>query len=267
MAFLKTHYYGGIKKYQWTAIPLALHGTVVLSDGSVKTVKIGDNEGDPVFYVNDLLPHLAREQAQKTMGQIIDGETLNVLVGGYPFRDDDVKEKIRLTVLEKLNELYGMTETDFLSAELCAVPAFNARDIGFDRALIGGYGHDDKVCSYPALTAILNDKSDEHTVMVVLADKEEIGSEGNTGMQCYLYEDILNALAASQGKNPAEVRNASICLSADVTAGYDPNFASVYEKKNASLVGCLQIYGIGRQRRLERRKRGIYGQNKKDVCG
>lgn len=237
MAFLKTHYYGGIKKYQWTAIPLALHGTVVLSDGSVKTVKIGDNEGDPVFYVNDLLPHLAREQAQKTMGQIIDGETLNVLVGGYPFRDDDVKEKIRLTVLEKLNELYGMTETDFLSAELCAVPAFNARDIGFDRALIGGYGHDDKVCSYPALTAILNDKSDEHTVMVVLADKEEIGSEGNTGMQCYLYEDILNALAASQGKNPAEVRNASICLSADVTAGYDPNFASVYEKKNASLVG------------------------------
>lgn len=237
MAFLKTHYYGGIKKYQWTAIPLALHGTVVLADGSVKTVKIGDGENDPVFYVNDLLPHLAREQAQKTMGQIIDGETLNVLVGGYPFRDDDVKEKIRLTVLSKLNELYGMTEEDFLSAELCAVPAFRARDVGFDRALVGGYGHDDKVCSYPALTALLDDGSDEHTVMVVLADKEEIGSEGNTGMQCALYEDVINALAASQGKDPAAVRNASVCLSADVTAGYDPNFASVYEKRNASLVG------------------------------
>ncbi len=236
MAFLKTHYYGGIKKYQWTAIPLALHGTVVLKNGKSVDIALGEGENDPVFYINDLLPHLSREQYSKTVSQAIDGETLNVLVGGYPFKDEDVKDTIKLTVLKHLHDEFGMEESDFLSAELCVVPAFKARDIGFDRALVGGYGHDDRVCSYPALTALLADKNDEHTVMVVLADKEEIGSEGNTGMQCKVYEDLIDVIAASQNQPSALVRANSVCLSADVTAGYDPNFAGVYEKRNSSLV-------------------------------
>ena len=236
MAFLKTHYYGGIKKYQWTAIPLALHGTVVLKNGKSVDIAIGDNDGDPVFYVNDLLPHLSREQVTKPLSQAIDGETLNVLVGGLPFKDDEVKESIKLTVLNKLREMYGMEESDFLSAELCAVPAFRARDIGFDRALVGGYGHDDRVCSYPALTALLDSDDDKHTVMVVLADKEEIGSEGVSGMQCKVYEDIIDIISSYFAVPSALTRANSVCLSADVTAGYDPNFAGVFEKKNSSLV-------------------------------
>lgn len=238
MAFLKTHYYGGIKKYQWTAIPLALHGTVVLENGETVNIIIGEDDKDPVFYVNDLLPHLAREQVTKPLATAIDGETLNVLVGGYPFKDDDVKEKVKLTVLNKLNERYGMKETDFISAELCAVPAFKARDVGFDRSLIGGYGHDDRVCSYPAITALGESKDTLHTVVVVLADKEEIGSEGPSGMQCAIFSDLLDFLAASQGKPSSLVRLNSKCLSADVTAGYDPNFAGVFEKRNSSLVAC-----------------------------
>jgi len=236
MAFLKTHYYGGIKKYQWTAIPLALHGVVVLASGKKVNVKIGEDESDPVFYVNDLLPHLSKEMAAKPLGEAIEGENLNVLVGGFPFRDDDVSEKIKLTVLNKINELYGMKEEDFLSAELCAVPAFKAKDIGFDRALIGSYGHDDRVCSYPALTSLMDADNDRYTVMTVLADKEEIGSEGNTGMQCGIYSDLIDMISAGLGVSPAIVRANSKCLSADVTAGFDPNFASVFEKRNSSLV-------------------------------
>ena len=236
MAFLKTHYYGGIKKYQWTAIPLALHGTVILKNGKTVDIAIGEGKNDPVFYVNDLLPHLSREQVTKPLAQAIDGETLNVLVGGLPFKDDDVKDGIKLTVLKHLHDEFGMVESDFLSAELCVVPAFDARDIGFDRALIGAYGHDDRVCSYPALTALLNTDDEEHTSLVVLADKEEIGSEGNTGMQCKVYEDLIDIIAASENVPSALVRANSVCLSADVTAGYDPNFAGVFEKKNASLV-------------------------------
>ncbi len=236
MAFLKTHYYGGIKKYQWTAIPLALHGTVVLKNEKTVDIAIGEGENDPVFYVNDLLPHLSREQVTKPLAQAIDGETLNVLVGGLPFKDDDVKDSIKLTVLKHLHDQFGMVESDFLSAELCVVPAFNARDIGFDRALIGAYGHDDRVCSYPALTSLLNTDDENHTVLVVLADKEEIGSEGNTGMQCKVYEDLIDIIASSENVPSALVRANSVCLSADVTAGYDPNFAGVFEKKNASLV-------------------------------
>ena len=238
MAFFKTHYYGGIKKYQWTAMPLALHGTVVLESGNVVNVIIGEDENDPVFYINDLLPHLAREQVTKPLATAIDAETLNVLVGGYPFKDDDVKDKIKLTVLKKLNELYGMKETDFISAELCVVPAYKSRDIGFDRALIGGYGHDDKVCSYPAITALGESKDTRSTVVVVLADKEEIGSEGTTGMQCGIFSDLVDMLAASQGVPASIVRANSKCLSADVTAGFDPNFANVYEKRNSSIVSC-----------------------------
>lgn len=238
MAFLKTHYYGGIKKYQWTATPLALHGTVVLANGNTVDVCIGEDETDPVFYINDLLPHLAREQVTKPMAQAIDGETLNVLIGGFPFKDEDVKEKVKLSVLSKLNEKYGMVESDFLSAEFSLVPAFKARDIGLDRALIGAYGHDDRVCSYPALTAICEDKNENLTSMVVLADKEEIGSEGNTGMQCGIYADLIDEIARAFGKSSALVRMNSKCLSADVTAAYDPNFASVYEKKNSGMISC-----------------------------
>lgn len=238
MAFLKTHYYGGIKKYQWTAIPLALHGVVVLASGDVVDVCIGEDDGDPVFYINDLLPHLAREQVTKPLATAIDGETLNVLVGGFPFKDKDVKDKVKLSVLSKLNEKYGMQEADFLSAELSLVPAFKSRDVGLDRALIAAYGHDDRVCSYPALTAICEDMGDAKTSIVVLADKEEIGSEGNTGMQCGVYEDIINEIAVALGKSPAMVRRNSKCLSADVTACFDPNFASVYEKRNSSMLSC-----------------------------
>ena len=236
MAFLKTHYYGGIKKYQWTTIPLALHGVVALKGGRTVSVNIGEGENDPVFYVDDLLPHLSKEQYGKPLSQAIDGETLNVLIGGMPVKSE-AKEKIKLSVLKILNEKYGMVEKDFLSAEFSLVPAFKAKDVGLDRALIGGYGHDDRVCSYPALTAICDGKSD-FTSMVILADKEEIGSEGNTGMQCGVYLDLIEMICEEFKKPSAVVRYNSKCLSADVTAAFDPNFASVYEKKNSSLVSC-----------------------------
>ena len=177
MAFLKTHYYGGIKKYQWTAVPLALHGVVILKDGTKVNVKVGEDPKDPVFYINDLLPHLGGEQMSGSANKLIEGEQLNVLVGGLPYPDDAVSDKIKLNVLNVLNEKYGVTEEDFLSAELSAVPAFPARDVGFDRALIGSYGHDDRVCAYPALTAVLGNET-PHTVLAMLVDKEEIGSEG-----------------------------------------------------------------------------------------
>ena len=182
MCCLKTHYYGGIKKYQWTAIPLALHGAVVLKDGKKIDLRVGEDAGDPVFYIDDLLPHLGGDQMSGHANKIIEGEQLNVVVGGLPYADEDVKEKIKLNVLNLLNEKYGICEEDFISAELSAVPAFPARDVGFDRALIGAYGHDDRVCSYPALTAVLNQDS-AHTVLAMLVDKEEIGSVGATGMQ------------------------------------------------------------------------------------
>ncbi|MBO5045971.1 MAG: aminopeptidase [Clostridia bacterium] len=237
MCFLKTHYYGGIKKYQWTAIPLALHGAVILKDGTRVEIRVGEDAGDPVFCINDLLPHLGREQMSGPASKIIDGEQLNVLVGGLPYADDEVKEKVKLTVLSILNEKYGMCEEDFLSAELSAVPAFLARDLGFDRALIGAYGHDDRVCAYPALTAVLDNES-VHTVMAMLVDKEEIGSEGTTGMQCKVYEDLMEEVCLAFGANFRKVRQKSKCLSSDVTAAYDPNFAGVYEKMNSALVSC-----------------------------
>ena len=237
MCFLKTHYYGGIKKYQWTAIPLALHGAIVLKDGSKVEISVGENPEDPVFYINDLLPHLGGEQMSGTAGKIIEGEQLNVLVGGLPYDDEDVSDKIKLNVLVYLNEKYGVCEEDFLSAELSAVPAFPARDVGFDRALIGAYGHDDRVCAYPALTAVLNNES-EHTVLAMLVDKEEIGSEGTTGMQCKVYEDLMEEISVAMGANFRKVRANSKCLSSDVTAAYDPNFAGVYEKMNSAMLSC-----------------------------
>lgn len=237
MCFLKTHYYGGIKKYQWTAIPLALHGTVALLDGTTREIRVGEDEGDPVFYINDLLPHLGAEQMSRNAAKIIDGEQLNVLVGGLPYPDEDVSAKIKLTVLKILDEKYGMKEEDFLSAELSAVPAFKARDVGFDRALIGAYGHDDRVCAYPALTALTENES-EHTVVAMLVDKEEIGSEGTTGMQSKVYEDLLEEICIAFGANVRKVRAKSMCLSSDVTAAFDPNFPEVFEKMNAAHISC-----------------------------
>ncbi len=237
MGFLKTHYYGGVKKYQWTAIPLSLHGVVVKADGEVVNVIIGEDDSDPVFYINDLLPHLGQRQATEPLGSAISGETLNILVGGLPYNDDEVSEKIKLTVLSILNDKYGMTEEDLISAELSLVPAFKARDIGFDRALIGAYGHDDRVCSYPALTALFETETDR-SAMVVLADKEEIGSVGITGMQSDVLVDIITKIAEAKGADPIVVRSKSMCLSADVTAAFDPNFAEVYEKRNSALVSC-----------------------------
>ena len=238
MAFLKTHYYGGVKKYQWTAIPLALHGVMVKADGECVEIKIGDEDGDPLFYINDLLPHLGQKQSAEPLGSAISGETLNILIGGLPYDDKEVGERIKLTALSLLNEKYGVTEEDFLSAELSLVPAYKARDIGFDRALVAAYGHDDKVCSYPAVTALLDNPNTKHTVMVVLADKEEIGSVGNTGMQCEVFMDLIDEISASLGKNARVVRNNSKCLSADVTACYDPNFSDVYEKRNSAMISC-----------------------------
>ena len=237
MCFLKTHYYGGIKMYQWTAMPLALHGVVVLKDGSKIDIKVGEDADDPVFYIDDLLPHLGAEQMAKVGSKIVEGEQLNIVVGGMPFADKDVSNKIKLTVLEYLNKEYGMCEEDFLSAELCAVPAYHARDIGFDRALIGAYGHDDRVCAYPALTAVLDNES-RHTVLAMLVDKEEIGSEGNTGMQSKIYEDLMEEISVALGASFRKVRYASKCLSSDVTAAYDPNFAGVFEKMNSAMVSC-----------------------------
>ncbi len=238
MGFLKTHYYGGVKKYQWTAIPLALHGIVVKSTGEKVTIKIGEDESDPIFYINDLLPHLAAKQSQEPLGTAISGETLNILVGGLPYDCDDVTDKIKLTVLSMLYDKYGITEEDFLSAELSLVPAFKARDIGFDRALIGAYGHDDRVCSYPAMTALLDTPDTDHTVMVILADKEEIGSVGITGMQSDVLVDLISMISAAYKADPIIVRSKSKCLSADVNAAYDPNFADVYEKRNSAMLSC-----------------------------
>ena len=238
MGFLKTHYYGGIKKYQWTAIPLALHGVVVTADGKNVDVVIGEDSADPVFYVNDLLPHLAQEQMARTMASAIPGESLNILVGGIPFADEKADNKIKLNILRILNEKYGIREEDFISAELCAVPAFPARDIGFDRAMIGAYGHDDRVCAYPEITAILAAKETKHTVMSILADKEEIGSIGVTGMQNCLLRDMIDLISTARGACPAVVRAHSMCLSADVNAAFDPNFPEVYERRNSAMISC-----------------------------
>ena len=236
IALAKTHYYGGIRKYQWATIPLALHGTVMLKNGEKLEVRIGEAETDPVFYISDLLPHLAAKQNAKPLGEAIEGEGLNIWFGNIPYvgAENEKDKTVKENVLKILNEKYGMVEADFLSAELSLVPAFKARDIGFDRALIGAYGHDDRVCSYPAYTALFDETSEEHTVMVVLADKEEIGSEGTTGMQCAIFTDLIDAIASSAGTTSAAVRANSKCLSADVNAAFDPNYPEVLEKMNAT---------------------------------
>ncbi len=238
MAFFKTHYYGGIKKYQWVAIPLAIHGVVTLKDGTNVEINIGEDENDPVFYINDILPHLGQNQAKKTLGEAIEGEQLNLLAATSPYNGEDEGEQVKLNVLALLNEKYGITEADFLSAELSAVPADKARDIGLDRAAIGSYGHDDRVCAYPALTSVIDNADSTHTLMCVLADKEEIGSEGASGMQCCIFSDLIDEISKALGADSAVVRANSKCLSADVSAAYDPNFKDAFEKRNTPELSC-----------------------------
>ncbi len=235
IAFAKTHYYGGVRKYQWATIPLALHGTIVLADGSSLDVKIGEEDSDPVFYISDLLPHLAAKQNARPLGEAIAGEDLNIWLGNIPYTlaEDDKDKTVKENLLRILHDKYGVCEEDFLSAELSLVPTFKARDVGFDRGLLASYGHDDRVCAYPSYTALFDTPS-PRTVVVVLADKEEIGSEGSTGMQCVILNDLIDALATSFGVSSAKVRARSKCLSADVNAGYDPNFRDVCEPLNTT---------------------------------
>ena len=238
LGLFKTHYYGGIKKYQWTAVPLALHGIVMKSDGTSVDICIGEDEDEPIFYVSDLLPHLAKDQMSKSLAEGITGEGLNIIVGSEPYREEETDGAIKLNLLRILNEKYGMCEEDFLSAELAAVPAMHARDIGLDRSLIAGYGHDDRVCAYSELTALLDSNDTAKTVFAVLADKEETGSDGVSGMQSQLFADILAEVCEARGANYRVVKANSKCLSADVNAAYDPNFPEVLEKKNACYANC-----------------------------
>lgn len=234
LALFKTHYYGGIKKYQWTTIPLSLHGVIIRKDGSKLTVNIGEDENDPQFVITDLLPHLADEQAKRTLGQGVKGEELNVLIGSMPFRSDSGSELVKLNILKLLNEKYGIVESDFLSAELEMVPAAKVTDLGFDRSMIGGYGHDDRVCAYPALRASLDCTKPDFTTVTVLTDKEEIGSVGNTGLSSAYLEYFIQDLAKTQGLEGRDVLRKSECLSADVNAAMDPTFPEVHEKRNAA---------------------------------
>lgn len=240
IALFKTHYYGGIKKYQWTTIPLSLHGVIVKQDGTSVKINIGEDENDPVFCVTDLLPHLATEQMKRPATQIVKGEELNIVIGSRPFKSDSESELVKLNILKILNEKYGITEDDFLSAELEAVPAFKAQDVGFDRSMIGSYGHDDRVCAYPALQAILKCKNPKKTSVVVLTDKEETGSDGNTGLVSSYLKYFIADLAEALGSDGRTVLSHSECMSADVNAGFDPTFPDVLEKKNASFLN----YGV-----------------------
>ena len=234
MAFLKTHYYGGIKKYQWTSIPLALLGVIVKQDGTIVDVNIGLDPKDPVLCVNDLLPHLGKDQGAKNLNDAITGEQLNLIVGLDPYKDEKVQERVKLNILRLLNEKYDIVEEDFVSAELEAVPCFDAKDVGLDRSMVGAYGQDDRVCAYASLIASIEATTPKYTTVNVLADKEETGSGGNTGVQSEFLRTYIFDLAAIFGANGRDVLSKSKCLSADVSAGFDPNFADVYEKNNSS---------------------------------
>lgn len=236
-ALFKTHYYGGIKKYQWTALPLSLYGVVYKKDGTKIDVAVGDRPGDPVFTITDLLPHLAAEQMGKKLSVGIEGEQLNILIGSVPFADDDASKKIKLNILNILNKTYGITEEDFLSSELCCVPCLPPRDIGFDKSLLGAYGHDDRVCAYTSFMGMLQSDIPEHTSLCVFADKEEVGSMGSTGMQSRFFENFVYDLCEIEKVPARHVLSASHCLSADVNVSADPTFDQVLEKNNASKAG------------------------------
>ena len=237
ICYFKTHYYGGIRKYQWLTTPLALHGVVITESGETLEICIGEDAADPIFYITDLLPHLASSQNEKTLSKAFVGEKLNVVVGSEPLAGED-KNAVKANILNLLYEKYGFTEEDFLSAELCLVPAGLARDAGFDRSMICAYGHDDRVCAYPSITAMLENDDTTHTTMCILVDKEETGSDGVTGIKSHLILDLISEIARAMGGNEAAVRANSKCLSSDVAAAFDPNYADVYEHRNSSLLGC-----------------------------
>ena len=238
LAFFKTHYYGGIKKYQWPVTPLALHGVICKADGERVDVKLGEDESDPVLVITDILPHLADEQYKRPAPKLIQGEELNILIGSRPFRDDKASEAVKLAIMQILNEKYGITESDFISAELECVPAFKAKDVGFDRSMIGAYGQDDRVCAYTALMATLDIKgTPARTAVTILTDKEEIGSEGCTGLKSAYLKYFIADLGEMYGTNGRTVLSNSKCLSADVNAAYDPTFSEPFEKLNAAYTG------------------------------
>lgn len=241
MALFKTHYYGGIRKYQWATIPLAMHGVIVKKNGETVELNLGEKPGDPVFCITDLLPHLSAEQNERKLKDGIKGEELNIVIGSIPYTDDEVKEPVKLMALKLMNEQFGITEKDFLRAEVEFVPAHKASDVGFDRSMVGAYGQDDRICAYTALIAEIDTKNPTYTTMTILTDKEEIGSEGNTGLNSNYVGDYITYLAELEGVNPKEVFRNTICLSSDVNAAYDPTFASVYDPLNSSYVnkGCV----------------------------
>ena len=242
-AMLDTHYYGGIKKYQWVTLPLALHGVIAKKDGTVVKVNVGDKPGDPVFGVSDLLIHLAGEQLEKKAAKVIEGENLDLLIGSIPMQTEDekVKEKVKANIMNLLSKEYGIEEEDFLSAEIEVVPAGEARDYGFDRSMIMGYGHDDRVCAYPSFEAMLVSEDPEITSVCLLVDKEEIGSVGASGMQSRFFENtVAEVMAAAGSYSELALRRAlagSKVLSSDVSAAFDPNFPSVMTKRNTAYFG------------------------------
>ena len=241
MALFKTHYYGGIKKYQWTAIPLAMHGRVVKADGTTVDIRIGDDPGDECFLITDLLPHLDKDMATKTMSKAFTGEDLNILVGSRPYDDSDEKDLIALNVMKILNDRYGIAESDFLSAELNFCPAFKTRDVGFDRSMIAGYGHDDRCCAFPAAAALMEVSDPETTSCGLFVDKEEIGSVGATGMESRFFENMVREILGRMGEyseiNLSRCLRNSRMLSSDVSTAYDPLYADKFEKKNTAKLG------------------------------
>ena len=240
-AYFKTHYYGGIKKYQWTAIPLAIHGVIVKTNGEKINVNVGEHEEDPIFTITDLLPHLAQEQMERKLKEGIKGEDLNLLIGSMPYNDKEVSEKVKLNILNILNKKYGIVEADFLSSELEIVPAFKARSLGFDSSMVAGYGQDDRVCAYTSVRALLDTKTPERTAVCILSDKEEVGSMGNTGMESLVFDYFISEILNKTGENRPDLIRKVFCnsrmLSSDVDAGYDPIYASVSDTKNAGYLG------------------------------
>lgn len=240
LALFKTHYYGGIKKYQWTTIPLAMHGVIVKADGEKVEINIGEKEEDPIFTITDLLPHLAVEQSDKKLKEAIDGEALNIIVGSIPNEEKSVRENIMRMISDK----YGINEMDFTSSEIELVPSFKARNLGFDKSMVAAYGQDDRVCAYTTLQALLDAEENERTIVAMFVDKEEIGSLGNTGMESEMFDYFMNELLNKRGENKVGALNKMYCnsmmLSADVGAGVDPNYQEASDKYNASYIG----YGV-----------------------
>ena len=241
LAYFKTHYYGGIKKYQWTTIPLSIHGVIVKKNGEKIELNIGEDEKDPIFTITDLLPHLAQEQMEKKLKNGIDGEDLNLLIGSIPYKDEKITEKVKLNILDLLNKKYGITEADFNSAEIELVPAFKARSLGLDESMVAAYGQDDKVCAYTSLAAMMNLKNVKNTAVCILSDKEEIGSMGNTGMESHMFDFFISEMLNKLGINRPNLLDKVFCfskmLSSDVDAGFDPIYASVSDKTNAGFIG------------------------------